>query len=337
MANTLRRQTATIIPLFLLVQITLQTKGQQLFHPSSFYPAFSAAFKPVAHITPGEIIQSESVDCTGVDEHGKKLTAGEMGNPLTGPFYVDGAEEGDVLAVTFHDISFTRDYAVCMEYFHPRSMPEAVTKQFNTAAISSIDTRWKIDTVNNTATPDKKYPHLTNFKIAAKPFLGCIGVAAKQGIEISSEDADQNGGNMDFNRITKGATVYLPVYHKGALLFMGDGHAAQGDGELNWAALETSTRYAFSVALIKNKKIAYPRVEDAVYIMSVGLDSSLDNAFKIATKGLLDWLLEDYPLSLQEATQVLGSAVEYKITEVVDPKVEIVAMIKKETLKGISK
>jgi amidase len=80
-----------------------------------------------------------------------------------------------------------------------------------------------------------------------------------------------------------------------------------------------------------------PRIEDETYLMAVGLDATLDNAFKIATKGLLDWLQEDYHLSIEEATQVMGSSLEYKIAEVVDPKVEVVAMIKKDILKGINK
>ena len=93
------------------------------------------------------------------------------------------------------------------------------------------------------------------------------------------------------------------------------------------------------VELIKKpaKQLAYPRVEDAEYIMTIGLDASLDNALKIATKGMLDWLQETYDLSIIEATQVMGSAMEYKITEIVDPKVEIVAMIKKKILNGIQK
>jgi acetamidase/formamidase len=97
--------------------------------------------------------------------------------------------------------------------------------------------------------------------------------------------------------------------------------------------------YAFVAELIKKptKQIAYPRVEDAEYIMTIGLDASLDNALKIANKGMLDWLQETYELSIIEATQVMGTALEFKITEIVDPKVEIVAMIKKKTLAGIKK
>jgi acetamidase/formamidase len=103
--------------------------------------------------------------------------------------------------------------------------------------------------------------------------------------------------------------------------------------------LETSLDYAFTVKLIKSpaKKLAYPRVEDATYIMTVGLDATLDNALKTASKGMLAWLQEDYNLTIEEATQVMGSSLEYKITEIVDPQVEIVAMIKKTALKNISK
>ena len=104
-------------------------------------------------------------------------------------------------------------------------------------------------------------------------------------------------------------------------------------------ALETSLDYAFTVKLIKSatKQIAYPRVEDATYIMSVGMNGTLDNSLKIATKGILDWLQEDYNLTLEETTQVMGSSLEYKIAEIVDPQVEVIAMIKKTVLKNISK
>ena len=144
---------------------------------------------------------------------------------------------------------------------------------------------------------------------------------------------------MDFTAVTDHASVYLPVYHNGALLTLGDGHAAQGDGELNWDAIETSLNVAFTVQLIKKPTVALaaPRVENNEYLMAVGADSSLDVALKIATKGLLRWLQEKYNLTDAEATQVMGSSLEYKIAEIVDPKVEIVAMIKKTALAKISR
>jgi amidase len=120
---------------------------------------------------------------------------------------------------------------------------------------------------------------------------------------------------------------------------MGDAHAAQGDGELTGSALETSTDFAFTVKVIKNKelKLSFPRIEDDTFIMAVGLDEKLDNALKYATMNLLDWLQFGYGLSLKEATQVIGFSVEYRIPEIADPKVEVVAMIRKDILNGLKK
>jgi len=144
---------------------------------------------------------------------------------------------------------------------------------------------------------------------------------------------------MDFTAVTTGATIYLPVYHPGALLTLGDGHAAQGDGELNWDAIETSLNVAFTVQLIKQPAtpLQNPRVENKDYIMAVGADSSLDVALRIATSNLLQYLQQQYHLTNEEATQVMGSSLEYKIAEIVDPKTEIVAMIKKSQLAKIGK
>lgn len=322
--------------LLVLSQISFgQTFKKINFSPSVYCSAFSPSTKPVMSIMPGDTVYTESIDCNGIDKNGKKVTVGEVTNPLTGPFYIEGASAGDVLAISILSISFNRNYATCLEFFHERSLPANITKQFEN---KFIPVNWAIDIANGFASPDGKYDHLKNFKVSVKPFLGCVGVGS-DGTKITSEDAGKSGGNLDLNRIAAGSTVYLPIFNKGALLYLGDGHAAQGDGEINWAALETSLQFAFTVQVIKNKKIKleYPRIEDKTYIMSVGLDATLDNALKIATKGLLDWLQEDYQLSIEEATQVMGSSLEYKIAEVVDPKVEVVAMIKKDVLKGINK
>ena len=134
-------------------------------------------------------------------------------------------------------------------------------------------------------------------------------------------------------------TVYLPVFNYGAYLYVGDGHAVQGDGEIAGNALETSLDIEFTVKVIKKDslKVIYPRIEDSIYIMAVGLDKSLDNALKIATAGLLDWLQADYHLSLQEATQVMSTSIEYSIAEIADRDVEIVAKIPKQILRGLKK
>ena len=170
--------------------------------------------------------------------------------------------------------------------------------------------------------------------------MGCIGVApTNKKNEILSFFPGNFGGNLDFSAIKQGAILYLPVFHPGAFFYIGDGHAVQGDGEIAGNALETSMDVVFVVNVIKKEvlTLSYPRVEDAEYIMSIGVNKSLEQALKIATAGLLQWLQQDYHLSFGEATQVMSTSVEYTIAEIADPEVEVVIKIKKEILKGLKK
>jgi acetamidase/formamidase len=137
---------------------------------------------------------------------------------------------------------------------------------------------------------------------------------------------------MDFNEIVEGATVYLPVNVPGALLYVGDGHAAQGDGELTGNALETSMDVEFTVDVVARKAIRGPRVESATHIMAMGLDGSLDEAFRSATANMAQWLIDDYKLTPSEVAQVLGTAAEYKVSEVADRNAGIVLKINKDRL-----
>jgi acetamidase/formamidase len=141
---------------------------------------------------------------------------------------------------------------------------------------------------------------------------------------------------MDFNEIIEGATIYLPVSNPGALLYVGDGHAAQGDGELNGNALETSMDVEFTVDVIPGKQIGSPRVESATHIMAMGLGGSLEDALRGATGNMAEWLNEDYKLTPSEVAQVLGSAAEYRISEVADRNAGIVLKLNKERLKGFT-
>jgi acetamidase/formamidase len=142
---------------------------------------------------------------------------------------------------------------------------------------------------------------------------------------------------MDFNEIIEGATVYLPVSVPGAMLYVGDGHAVQGDGELNGNALETSMDVEFSVDVILGKSIGAPRVESATHIMVVGLAGSLDDAFRVATGNMARWLMDDYKLNSSEVAQVLGTAAEYKVGEVADRNAGMILKINKERLATIAK
>ena len=307
------------------------------FIPTSFSNKFSLNITPVLRIHTGDTIRTETIDALGRDKNGVRRQKG--GNPLTGPFYIEDSEPGDVLQITLTKIFFNRSYAYTSESFASGSMPDSVTRQFKKAHL----VKWKLDVENGFAFPDSsftKYENLKDFKVTLRPFLGCIGVApSNKRNEVLSFFQGNFGGNLDFNRITQSAIVYLPVFHQGAYFYIGDGHAIQGDGEIAGNALETSLDVEFTMKLIKRDvlQIKYPRVEDTSYVMAMGSAKTLEKAIKIATSGLLDWLQNDYHITVQEATQVMSTTIEYNIAEIADPEVIVVAKIKKELLKVIKR
>ena len=142
---------------------------------------------------------------------------------------------------------------------------------------------------------------------------------------------------MDYNQLVEGSTVYLPVFHPGALLFIGDGHAAQGDGELTGSALETSMDWTFTVDVIRGRNIPSPRLENAEYWMATGIANSIPEALQGATTNLSRWLEEEYKLNAAEIGVVLGTAIRYDVAELVDPLITVVAKIEKHALAPIMK
>ncbi len=304
------------------------------FKPTVYYREFSSANPVSLTIKPGDTINSESVDAGGFDKNGEKKS--ERGNPLTGPFFIEGVAAGDAIAVTITKISLNRNYATTLEGLVPKSLPgNTIKKKWRYAKLA----RWNIDLENNVATPANQHEHIKDVKIPLRPFLGCVGTAPEGTSKIGTGGFGQFGGNLDFKFITETATVYLPVYHEGALLLMGDGHAVQGDGELNGDALETSMSFEFTVRVIKNgaAELAHPRIEDKNYVMAFGIEKNLDRALKSATQNLLNWLQKDYQLSYIEATQVIGTSVQYVIPKIAATKVEMVAMLPKEILLQLKK
>ncbi len=305
------------------------------FTPSSFSNLFSLNREPVLRIHSGDTIYTETIDAAGYDKNGVKRQKG--GNPLTGPFYIENSQPGDVLAITITKLALNRATAFTTESFVSRSLPKNLLLKSKKLKL----VKWNLDTLSGFATlNDTSYIHLQGFGVPLKPFLGCIGVAPlNKKNEILSFFQGAYGGNLDFESITQLATIYLPVFHEGGYLYIGDGHAVQGNGEIAGNALETSLNIAFTVQVIKKESLSirYPRIEDSTYLMATGMDKSLDEALKIATAGLLDWLQHDYHLSLQEATQVMSTSIEYTIAEIADPEVEVVAKIKKEVLRQLKK
>jgi amidase len=320
--------TATLIP-----ALAHPTPQRHEFTPTVFYRQVSAFNKPVLTINPGDTIHTTTVDAGGNDFNGVKRSLG--GNPQTGPFFITGAMPGDVLVVHINKLTLNRDWAGSDDGMDERAMDSdlAVKMKDNNKGI-----RWHLDRTAGTATPENPAEHLKHYTIPLKPMLGCI--SATPGTAQAAPgtgDSGGYGGNMDFNEIAEGATVYLRVSNPGALLYFGDGHAAQGDGELNGNALETSMDVELTVDVIPNKRIGGPRIENATDIITMGLNGSLDDAFKSATSDMATWLEEDYKLTPSEIAQVLGTAAEYHVSEVADRNAGMILKIKKARLATLTK
>jgi len=167
--------------------------------------------------------------------------------------------------------------------------------------------------------------------------LGCIATATgPANAPPGSGDSGGYGGNMDFNENAEGTTIYLPVSNPGALLYVGDGHALQGDGELNGNALETSMDVEFTVDVLPGKRIGGRRIETPTDLIAMGLAGSVDDALKEATSNMASWLEQDYKLTPTEIAQFLGVASEYHISEVADRNAGVVLKIAKSKLSTLT-
>jgi acetamidase/formamidase len=314
----------------LIFPLLLPAQGKRhVFTPTAYYKIFNATTAPVLRISSGDTVVTESVDAGGFDKYGKRVT--EKGNPLTGPFFIEDAMPGDVLVIKLIDVRLNRDYATTLNTLIPKIFPGAATKK---AWREAKLVRWHLDTVSGFASPVDTSEGLNRVKVPLHPFIGCIGVAPEGSKTFDSGASEAHGGNLDCRFITTGSSLYLPVSHEGAYLLLGDAHAAQGDGELNGDALETSMIFAFTVSVIKKGEmnLSMPAVETDDYWMFFGIESSLDKSMVKATEYMVEWLQHRYGLSRMAASQIVGPAVEYRIPKVAASKVEVVAMISKAIL-----
>jgi acetamidase/formamidase len=282
-------------------------------------------------VSPGDTIHTTTVDAGGKDEKGVTRVVG--GNPETGPFYVETAAPGDTLVVHLTRLRLNRDFAGSDDFMVGRALDSDLAVKMKDVGKS---VRWHLDTQRGVATPEKPGEHLKQYTVPLRPMLGCVAVAPGSAQAApGTGDSGRWGGNMDFNEIVEGATIYLPVNVFGALLYIGDGHAAQADGELNGNALETSMDVEFTVDVIPGKSVRGPRVESATHIMAMGLSGSLDDAMREATANMAQWLTDEYKLTPSEVAQVLGTSAEYKVSEVADRNAGMVLKINKDRLRPL--
>lgn len=301
------------------------------YKADSYANTFSAERKPVLTLWPGDSLVTETIDSGGVDRHGN--TVALFGNPQVGPFYVAGAMPGDTLAVHLTRVRLNRDHADSLDAIVHRALSLG---QAAAAADLGKPVRWKLDRTRGTASPDSSEGKLGGLAVPVKPMLGGLAVAPGFGAPaMSTGDTGRNGGNMDFNEVVEGNIVYLPVMQPGALLYFGDGHALQGDGETSQYALETSLDVELRVEVLRGQRITQPRVESPTQLMVLGQAGSLDEALRAATAGLGQWLQHDYGLNLSESAQLLGCCVHYRVANLAGRSVGLAAAIDKRLLQTI--
>ena len=305
-----------IIPLLLAAAI----------NPTAFYNSFDHRHPVLARIKPNEVVQTRTIDAGGVDENSKPT--GVRGNPLTGPFYVEGAEQGDSIEVRFRRIRPNRDWGFSTFRLGLYSLaPESIQGLYSpihkpNSVIQGRDTivKWNIDRATGKITLSDPKSAVHKMEFQANSMLGCVGVAAQGVFAPTSGISGPYGGNMDYNRVVEGTSLFLPVYHPGALLFLGDGHALQGDGEPNGNGIETSMDVEFDVVLHKKKRLQNPRLTSSDYIASIGSQpefvSSLDRALRIATSDMVDWLVTEHKMEPWAAHLLISYVGQYDVVTV---------------------
>jgi len=286
------------------------------------YHTFSREHPVLAKIQPGDVVRTKTVDSAGFDDQGVRHTK-THGNPLTGPFYVEGAEPGDAILVHLDSIRLNR--ATGYTGFHVSALTPEARENFSPGLYAEgavLPGRtdlvpFVIDRKHGTAQPKDSLSSRVNLVFNATPMLGCIGVAPAATEAPTSGPAGAYGGNLDYREIREGATIMLPVNLTGAYLFVGDGHALQGDGEAVGSGIETSLDVQFTVALRKGAALREPRVENAEYVISIGArtatNRSLNEALTIATSDMMRWLVEEYRIEPIAAHLLIGHEARYDV------------------------
>jgi acetamidase/formamidase len=295
---------------------------------------YDASVKPVLTIEPGDRVHVETMVARGLErlrlagvpdaeipESLKAVEAavksrGPGAHPLTGPIYVSGAEPGDSLEVSIGPIEFLHPYGVIGFLPGGGTLPA----EFPYAYLKLV----RFDPGGRTAAL------APGVQVPLEPFFGSIGVAPPVlSGRVSSGPPGPHVGNLDIKEVGAGSIVYLPVHVPGALLSIGDGHAAQGDGEVTGTAIETSLSTTLQVVVRKKKPLRYARIETATHFITIGLDEDLDEAARIATREMIDYLVTEKGLTRDDAYVLCSAAVDLRVSQTVDITKGVHAMLAK--------
>jgi len=254
------------------------------------------------------------------DVYAQVTDKGPGGHILNGPVYIGGAEPGDTLEIHIRKIEPAIDYA----YNGFRYGAGILTDDFPYARIKIIP----LDRKRMVA------DFAPGIEIALHPFFGSMGVAPPAGFgRYDSTPPTISGGNMDNKELVEGTTLYLPVYNKGALFEIGDGHAGQGNGEVDVTAMETSLTGTLEFAVRKDLKISYPRAETPTHYIAMGFDDDLSIAAHKAVREMVDFLVTAKHMSRDDAYMLVSVAGDLDVTEVVDRNKGMHVMLPKAVFK----
>jgi acetamidase/formamidase len=316
--------------LFLALAASSSWAATHEVYPDHHSRVFSPNKQPVARIRTGDTVITRTWDSGGADWKAVKhiphpYVYPEGGNPLMGPFFIEEADYGDTLQVHLDKVRCNRNYGYTSYRLSPGILnpgaAESLYKNFYEMGVLRPGRAdlipWDIDLKRNVASPRLKSGSGLKIEVPLRPMIGCIGVASPGEKVETSGPSGSWGGNIDYNDVVEGATLFFPIYHKGAYFYVGDGHAAQGDGEGLGSGIETSLDVQFTVKVLEGKRISTPRLENETYIVSIGsqpeFSSSMDNGLRMANSDMIEWLTSDYKLTHPEAHMLMGSVVQHKI------------------------
>ncbi len=300
--------------------------------PQDYSYVFNPYREPIARVKPKERVTIQADDAfesritKKEDLPSRALATAKFLNPQTGPIYVEGAEPGDTLAIHIESIEPTRDFAVSVliPYFGGLT-----STNFTRTLQDPLPERvwiWKlVDGGNNLHNEE------LGLKLPWEPFLGTLAVAPDLEA-ITALSPGPFGGNMDVPDVKPGNTVYLPVWNSGALVYTGDCHARQGQGELCGVAMEITSKVTVVFDVIKDKPIEWPRIESDEAIMVVGSARPMEDAARIANTELILWLEHEYGYDRWDAYQLLTQAGGLYVGNMVDTTYSLVASVDKKHL-----
>ncbi|QJW88568.1 acetamidase [Spirosoma taeanense] len=303
---------------------------------------FGADVSPVARVKDGDVVEIQTVNPSGVsrtnpeefytknnlpiDAHAQEVIAimknvkpepsGIRGHMLTGPVYIEGAQPGDTLEIRILNLQFPAGFGVNSVWPGGGGIPDAVTTR--ETFVYRYDAKRKVAYLKE------------GVEIPLKPFMGVMALSPPSETgRVSSIPPGFFGGNLDIKHLVKGTTLHLPVSVPGGLFTTGDGHGAQGNGEVSGVAIETALTLTAKFIVHKGKALKMPRAETPTHFIAVGLDKDLRLAMKNALTEATSFIKDELGFTFNEALSIASTAVDFEVSQVVDQVLGVHAMIPK--------